>query len=71
MPRLLRAATGRVLRAIRVLPVLGDIDSWLGAIASPDDMTAYSYELGLADLKIIPDDRHPSGMGYWLIGRRP
>ena len=71
MPRFLRVFTGRFLRAIRVLPVLGDIDSWLGGITSPDDMTAYSHKLGLTDLKILPDDRHPPGMGCWLIGRRP
>ena len=71
MPRYLRVATARVLRLVGYLPVVGDIDSWLGCIVSPDAAKAEAQRIGYADLSIMRDDIHDWDVGYWLLGRRP
>lgn len=70
MPRPLRLASAWMLRAMGVLPVPGDIDSWLGVIVAPEDAIAGARTLGLVDVAVLADDIHERAMGYWLIGRK-
>lgn len=70
LPRWLRVAIGPVLRVLDVLPVGGDIDTWLGCIVPPPTALEWGALIGLTDLQVLPDPVHPPGMGYWLIGRR-
>jgi SAM-dependent methyltransferase len=71
LPRPLRVAAGRILHALRALPVKGDVDTWLGVVVPPDNILALSRAAGFVDLGILPDNLHASGMGYWIIGRKP
>jgi ubiquinone/menaquinone biosynthesis C-methylase UbiE len=71
MPRPLRVASARTLHAVRVLPVVGDIDSWLGAVVPYTDAVAEATRLGFVDLSQLPDTVHAGEMGYWMVGRRP
>lgn len=71
LPRFARIIAARILRWTRILPVEGDVDTWLGAIIPPTDILKMSSDAGLVDLEILPDDMHATGMGYWLIGRKP
>jgi ubiquinone/menaquinone biosynthesis C-methylase UbiE len=71
MPRLLRVASAKTLHAARVLPVIGDIDSWLGAVVPYSDAVAEASRLGFVDISQLPDTVHAGDMGYWMVGRRP
>jgi 2-polyprenyl-3-methyl-5-hydroxy-6-metoxy-1,4-benzoquinol methylase len=71
MPRSLRVVTAKGLHAVNALPVIGDIDSWLGAIVSKDDAVAEARRLGFVDISLLPDTVHAGDMGYWMLGRRP
>lgn len=71
LPRPFRLVAAAGLRVLRVLPLGGDVDSWLGCIVSPDTALEWGREFGFVDLSEFPDELHPRGMGYWLIGRRP
>jgi SAM-dependent methyltransferase len=70
MPRAGRLVFSRILKSIRVLPVKGDVDTWLGVIIPPGDYLDLSRAAGFVDLEILPDDLHAPGMGYWIIGRK-
>jgi SAM-dependent methyltransferase len=71
LPRSLRVAVGAGLRALGVLGVGGDVDTWLGCVVPPAEAVVMVEELGFADVDRLPDDRHAPGMGYWVVGRRP
>lgn len=71
MPRPLRVASAKSLHTLHVLPVIGDIDSWLGTIVPSSDAIAEAKRLGFIDLSLLPDHVHAGDMGYWLLGRRP
>jgi SAM-dependent methyltransferase len=71
LPRSLRVSGARVLRTARVVPVVGDIDTWLGCIVDPVDAAAAAEAEGFVDVVVLPDAVHEPGMGYWLVGRAP
>lgn len=67
LPRPMRSLAGNALRRARVLPVGGDIGTWLGCVVP----IARGIEL-CRDARLVEalrDGMHPDGMGYWLIGR--
>jgi ubiquinone/menaquinone biosynthesis C-methylase UbiE len=75
LPRPLRVASGVVLRSMDLLPVRGDIDTWLGCIVPPADALRMLARLGFvdnaafnADFAAGPDR---SLSTYWVIGRKP
>jgi SAM-dependent methyltransferase len=77
LPRPLRVLSGAFLRAIGVMPVLGDIDTWLGTLVTPDEAVAMAKESGFVDIAALSDDfngvHDPKSRGvyFWLVGRRP
>jgi SAM-dependent methyltransferase len=71
LPRPGRLIAGRILRTLRILPVKGDVDTWLGAIVPPSNVLDISRTCGFIDVEILPDHLHAEGMGYWVIGRKP
>jgi SAM-dependent methyltransferase len=70
-PRSMRVLSARALHAVRILPVVGDIDTWLGCIVRPEDGVAELERLGFADIAVLPDDVHVKGLGYSLVARLP
>jgi SAM-dependent methyltransferase len=70
MPRPLRVGTARLLHLFGILPVVGDIDSWLGAVVPPTEARAEATAIGFTALSIMADEIHDWDMGYWLLGRR-
>jgi SAM-dependent methyltransferase len=75
MPRPLRVGSAAVVRTLGVLPVQGDIDSWLGCIVPPDEALSMLTTIGFVDNKIFNSDFSgvPQGspVGYWVLGRKP
>ena len=75
MPRPLRVTSGSVLRKLGVLPVQGDIDTWLGCIVSPDDALSMLTTMGFVDVEIrnsdFSDVPQGSAVTYWVVGRKP
>lgn len=75
LPRRLRRAVGSLLQRGRIVPVEGDIDTWLGRLVPPKASTAFVRELGFVELTTFPSDPERKGSrrvrGYWLAGRRP
>jgi SAM-dependent methyltransferase len=71
LPRPLRVGSAFLLRSTGVLPVVGDIDSWLGVIVAPDEAVAKAKALGFVDIAVLPDAIHQRELGYWLVARRP
>ena len=71
LPRLGRTVAGHVLHFAGILPVRGDVDTWLGIVLPPSEALALSRPVGFIDLQILPDRMHAPEMGYWLIGRKP
>ena len=59
------------MKLLKVTPVEGDIDTWLGVVVPQADALSLARGAGLRDLEILPDEVHLPGMGYWLIGSRP
>ncbi|HUE08117.1 MAG TPA: class I SAM-dependent methyltransferase [Acidimicrobiales bacterium] len=74
MPRALRVLSGSVLRRVGVLPVPGDIDTWLGCIVKPDAALSMSTDVGFVDCRVFAtdfgEDAH-AGAHYWILGRKP
>jgi hypothetical protein len=62
---------GAGLHALGVLPVKGDVDTWLGCLVPEDEAGALARRLGFVDVECLPDEIHAAGMGYWLVGRKP
>ncbi len=71
LPRFLRVGVGAGLKAVRLLRVRGDVDTWLGAIVPAREATAMLEKLGFEELTTLPDDLRPPGTCYWLTGRKP
>ncbi len=75
MPRPLRVASAAVVRTLGVLPVQGDIDSWLGCIVPPDEALSILTEIGFVDNNTFNSDfigvPRGSPVGYWVLGRKP
>jgi SAM-dependent methyltransferase len=71
LPRSLRVALIGALRALRVVGVSGDPDTWLGCIVPPDRAVALARRAGFADVDVLEDNLHTPGTGYWLAGRVP
>jgi SAM-dependent methyltransferase len=75
LPRPLRVASGAVLRKIGVMPVLGDIDTWLGCVVRPEEGISMMESLGFIDVGAFDADfaRFPpkEQVAYWIVGRRP
>jgi SAM-dependent methyltransferase len=74
MPRFLRVLSGTVLRRIGVLPVRGDIDTWLGCIVEPDAALSMSTDIGFVDCRVFATDfgeNAHAGPHYWILGRKP
>jgi ubiquinone/menaquinone biosynthesis C-methylase UbiE len=74
LPRPLRVASGAVLRTLGVLPVEGDIDTWLGCIVSPPEALSMLAEVGFCDAAALSHEFteivHGSPLTYWVVGRR-
>jgi SAM-dependent methyltransferase len=70
-PRPIRTLTARILHAVRVLPVVGDIDTWLGCIVPREDAAGELRRLGFEGIAVLPDDVHVKGLGYSVVARRP
>jgi SAM-dependent methyltransferase len=70
LPRMGRIFAGRALHLVGILPVRGDVDTWLGVVIAPAEVLRLSSSVGFADLEILPDHIHSPGMGYWIIGRK-
>jgi SAM-dependent methyltransferase len=70
-PRPVRTTVAKFLHLVRVLPVVGDIDTWLGCIVPPDAAAAELRRLGFESISVLPDDVHVKGLGYSLVARRP
>ena len=71
LPRPLRKAAGAALHRLGILPVQGDVDTWLGCIVPEDRALAWARAAGFGELSWLADASHPRRMGYWLVGRRP
>jgi FkbM family methyltransferase len=71
LPRPLRVSVARALRAVRILPVVGDIDTWLGSIVAPNAAVEELTRLGFEGVAVLPDDVHVPGLGYSVVGRVP
>ena len=71
LPRPLRKAAGAALHRMGILPVEGDVDTWLGCVVPEDQALAWARGAGLEDVACLADASHPRRMGYWLVGRRP
>jgi ubiquinone/menaquinone biosynthesis C-methylase UbiE len=71
LPRPVRVMVARALRAVRILPVKGDIDTWLGCIVAPGAAVAELTRLGFTDVEVLPDDVHVAGLGYSVVARLP
>lgn len=73
LPRPLRALASSPLRWIGVLPVRGDIDTWLGCVVTPDAAMSMSRDIGFVDCRLFATDfgENPkSGAHYWILGRK-
>lgn len=75
LPRPLRVASGRVLQWIGVLPVKGDVDTWLGCIIHPADALAMGRHAGFVEEVLRGPDfgevPRQAPVVYWLLGRKP
>ena len=75
MPRKLRVASGAVLRLARVMPVEGDIDTWLGCLLPPRDGLTMVEAIGFVDTALFTADfagpPQDVPFGYWVVGRKP
>ena len=73
MPRPLRVASAAILRKMAVLPVQGDIDTWLGCIVPPGEALSMLSTIGFSDIRVLSSDfsgapKHHAP-GYWVVGR--
>jgi hypothetical protein len=75
MPRLVRVGSGALLRKVGVLPVQGDIDTWLGSLVPPEDGLEMVQAVGFIDVAVFtalfnvsPERVSPC---YWIVGRKP
>jgi SAM-dependent methyltransferase len=74
LPRPLRVLSGSLLRRVGVLPVRGDIDTWLGCVIAPDVALSMSADIGFVDCKVFATDfgdDAEAGAHYWIVGRKP
>jgi SAM-dependent methyltransferase len=74
LPRPLRVASAAVLKRTRVLPVPGDIDTWLGCIVAPNEAMSMSHAIGFVGCEVLANDfegRAEKGPHYWVLGRKP
>jgi 2-polyprenyl-3-methyl-5-hydroxy-6-metoxy-1,4-benzoquinol methylase len=75
LPRSLRVACGAVLRKLDVLPVLGDIDTWLGCVVPPQKSTSMMESVGFTDVGAFDPNFAGSPQKkqvvYWVVGRKP
>jgi SAM-dependent methyltransferase len=75
LPRRARVAAGALVQRLRVVPVRGDIDTWLGRLVRPDTGASFVEQLGFVDVTTFPSDPERAdgrrARGYWLVGRRP
>jgi SAM-dependent methyltransferase len=71
LPMTLQPLAGSILKKVRVLELTGHVDTWLGCIVDPADAMHRAGSLGFAQIAVVDDDLHPTGMGYWLIGQKP
>ena len=75
MPRPLRVASGVVLRRIGVMPVLGDIDTWLGCVVPPENGISMMESTGFIDVGAFDPNfasfPQKQQISYWILGRKP
>ena len=71
LPRPLRRAAGAALHRLGVLPVKGDVDTWLGCVVPEQEACGWARAAGFEDVACLDDTSHPRRMGYWLLGRLP
>ena len=71
LPHNIQPFAAGVLKKIKVLPISGHVDTWLGCEVDPQDALKEANSLGFIDTAILDDDLHPRGMGYWLVGQVP
>jgi 2-polyprenyl-3-methyl-5-hydroxy-6-metoxy-1,4-benzoquinol methylase len=75
LPRPLRVMSGALLRKAGVLPVSGDIDTWLGSLVSPEEGLDMVQTIGFIDVAAFsalfnnaPNQLSPC---FWIMGRKP
>jgi SAM-dependent methyltransferase len=75
LPRRPRVVVGTLLQRVRVVPVRGDIDTWLGRLVPPETAVGFAEQLGFVDVSTLPSDPQRvdsrRARGYWIVGRRP
>jgi SAM-dependent methyltransferase len=75
LPRPLRVASGAILRKIGVMPVEGDIDTWLGCVVRPEEGISMMESQGFVDVANFDTNftRLPTEqpVTYWIVGRKP
>jgi SAM-dependent methyltransferase len=74
MPRPFRVASGVILRKIGILPVRGDIDTWLACTVPPSQSLSMISTVGFIDGAALAsnfDTLHEQApAGYWVLGRK-
>jgi SAM-dependent methyltransferase len=75
MPRPLRVVFGSTLRKLGVMPVVGDIDTWLGCLMPPQRCISIMESVGFIDVgafnRSFDGSAEPSQVTYWVMGRKP
>jgi ubiquinone/menaquinone biosynthesis C-methylase UbiE len=74
LPRPLRVVSAAVLKGVGILPVRGDIDTWLGCVVAPKDAMSMSDAIGFVRCEVLANDFESSAettSHYWLLGRKP
>ncbi|MGP0030583.1 MAG: class I SAM-dependent methyltransferase [Acidimicrobiales bacterium] len=75
MPRSLRIASGAVLRRLGVMPVQGDIDTWLGCEVPPQDGISMMEAQKFVDVRAFDSTfvgfPQEDQIRYWIVARKP
>ncbi len=74
MPRPFRVVSAVMLRKIGVLPVQGDIDTWIACTVPPSRSLSMISTVGFVDCAVLAsnfDTLHEQApAGYWVLGRK-
>jgi ubiquinone/menaquinone biosynthesis C-methylase UbiE len=70
LPRRIRSWLSIRMQSVGVLPVAGDVESWIGVSMRPGLAKAIVEKLGARDVEIREDEFHQNHLGYWLIGSK-
>lgn len=71
LPRATRVLFGAALRTTGIMPVKGDIDTWLGSLIPQEIAVDAVKTAGFVEVQLMVDNLHPRRAGYWILGRKP